>query len=236
MMNQKRSFFQRFKKTIIAGVIFLLLMLAFANWLGFRHVPEHVRELYSMITSLFNRHDRTENLSEAQKAALNTADTVITDVALPAPMEPVDTVFLAAQIKQGGYVPPSYKEDLERIRKTDFSKLQKATDKPTDQEVEQALVRRYGEELINLIRPRQAHIRAGQCYNAPLQQTPNHHQEIARVTCMVSAFNNKNENIGNIQQPLGIVYDFVKLESDPNTWYVTDYSQTIPFDYKLNKR
>lgn len=236
MPNKKQSFFQRFKKTIIGSVIFLLLMLAFANWLGFQHVPMHVRDLYYAITGLFHRDHSMDNLNEAQKAALKASDTVVTDVALPAPSEPVDTVFLAARIKSGDYTPPSYKEDLERTRKTDFSKLQKASDKPTDQEAEQALVRHYGDELINLLRPRKAHIRAGQCYNAPLQSGANHQKETARVTCMVSAFNSKNENIGNIEQPLGIIYDFVKLDGDPDTWYVTDFSQTIPYDYKLNKR
>lgn len=235
MPNGKISFFKRFRKTIIGCIIFLLLMLAFANWLGFRHVPEHVRDLYYTVTGLFHRDDSMDNLNEAQKAALKSSGAVVTDVALPAPSEPVDTVYLAARIKSGDYTPPSYKEDLERTRKIDFSVLKKAADKPTDEEVEQALVRHYGEELINLLRPRNAHIRAGQCYNATLQSGTDHNKEVARVTCMVSAFNSKNENIGNIEQPLGIIYDFVKLENDPDTWYVTDFSQTIPYDYKLNK-
>lgn len=236
MPNEKRSFFQRFRKTIIGSIIFLLLMLAFANWLGFQHVPMHVRDLYYTITGLFHRDHSIDNLNDAQKAALKASDTMVTDVAMPAPIEPVDTVYVAAQIKEGGYISPEYKEDFERVRKIDFSKLHKATNKPTDREVEQALVRNYGEELINLLRPRRAHIRAGQCYNAPLQLRTDHDKEVARVTCMVSAFNNKEENIGNIQQPLGIIYDFVKFENSPNTWYVTDFSQTIPYDYKLNKR
>jgi hypothetical protein len=231
MTKEKKTFFQRFKKTIIGTAIFLLLLLAFCNWLGFKHVPEHIQELYYSINGLFNREDPMAHLTKEQKAALeaSASDTVRTETALPAAMEPTDTLFLKAQIKAGGYVPPSYKEELEQVRKIDFTKLEKATDKPTDEEVEQALVRHYGDELINLLRPRQAHIKAGQCYNAPLQPRTDKNKEIARVTCMVSAFNNKNENLGNISRPLDIVYDFIKLDGDSNTWYVTDFSQTISF-------
>ncbi|WP_165499686.1 hypothetical protein [Pedobacter frigidisoli] len=52
---------------------------------------------------------------------------------------------------------------------------------------------------------------------------------------MVSAFNKERGNLGNIQAPLGVIYDFVKYQSDPNTWHLADFSQSIPYDYKLNK-
>ena len=80
-----------------------------------------------------------------------------------------------------------------------------------------------------------AHIVIGKCYMAPLQSSEKNGQEIARVTAMISGFNKKDGNLGNIQRPLYIVYDFVKFESDPTTWYLTDFSQTIPYDYFLNK-
>jgi uncharacterized membrane protein len=53
MTPDKKSFFQRFKKSIISVVVFIMLMLAFADWLGFKHVPEHVHRAFFIFAVLF---------------------------------------------------------------------------------------------------------------------------------------------------------------------------------------
>lgn len=229
-MNGNLSFFKRFKKTIIAGLLFLILLLAFANWLGFQHIPMHMRDLYYAVTGLFRSSDPETETAAAAAASLS--DTTV--VAGPSILSPMDTVMWADQQKRGEYMPPGVADELEQIRKTDFSKLQVAKDTPTDQDVQEALLSRYREEMANLLRSHNAHIRVGKCFDAPLKKRSDGHKETARVTCMVSAFNDKNENLGNISLPLDIVYDFVQLDGE-ELWYVTDFSQTIPYDYQLNK-
>ncbi|WP_435522210.1 hypothetical protein [Chryseobacterium indoltheticum] len=51
--------------------------------------------------------------------------------------------------------------------------------------------------------------------------------ELVRVTAMVSAFNKERGNLGNIQMPLDVIYDFVQYKSEPNVWYVFDFSRTF---------
>jgi len=233
MINQK-PFFKRFKKTIIGSALFLVFLLLFANWLGFQHVPRHIRDLYYAIESVVNPHDALAEYKAAHPGEPEPAVESVT-VRKPAPISPLDTVYWAKEVKTDNYIPDGIKEELAMIRKTDFSKLKIAEDRPGDTDAQQALVRQYGEEMIKLLADHQAYIRVGKCYQAPLKVRSDGHKEIARVTCMVSAFNDKDGNLGNIQLPLDVIYDFIKVDDDPYTWYVTDFSQTIPYDYALNK-
>lgn len=230
MSTNKRSFWQRFKKLIIGFTVFLLLMVAFAAWLGFNKVPGHLRRLWS-----FFEHGTFRNVEDDPAYGAGNTTTVAVDEALPAPMEPIDTIYWKRVAKEGGYVPDGVKQDMDALKKIDFSKLVSAPDGPTSAQAQEALVRRLGSELINLLKDHDAHIRVGKCYTAALDPNAKN-KELTRVTAMVCAFDSKNNNLMNISQPLGIVYDFVKYEADPDTWYVTDFSQTIPYDYKLNKK
>lgn len=226
----KESFLKRYKKTVISFGVVVALFLGLGYYLGFQHIPHHVKELWQMIAGNTNNEEQP-----AMDASIATEGTT-TEVASRAPEFPLDTLMWVNSIKNGDYIPDGVKEELAAIRKTDFSKMSVAIDKPSDFEIKQAIVQRFGEEAINLLKQNDASLKGGKAYNAPLQNSEKNGQEIARVTMMVTAFNSKNDNLMNIQEPLLPVYDFVKFESDPNTWYVTDISQTIPFDYKLNKR
>jgi hypothetical protein len=226
-MKEKKPFFKRFKKTIVALLIFGVMLLLFANWLGFKHIPNHVAVLWSGVKEFkFNRQPDTNRYAPVYEAE-------VTEVA-SAPMVPFDTVFWIDQVKKREFIPENVKEDLEVARKMDFSKLSIAKDAPSDEDIQQALIHRYGQKMTQLLENNDAHLKVGKCYQADLQPS-NKYKEQARVTCMVCAFDSKNRNLGNISMPLYIVYDFVKYEEDPHTWYVTDFSQSIPYDYKLNK-
>lgn len=223
-------FFKRYKKTVISFGVIVALFLGLGYYLGFQHIPYHVKELWQIIAGNTNKEEQP-----AMDASIATEGTT-TEVASGAPEFPLDTLMWVNSIKNGDYIPDGVKEELAAIRKTDFSKMSVAADKPNDLEIKQAIVQRFGEEAINLLKQNDATLKGGKAFNAPLQNSEKNGQEIARVTMMVTAFNSKNDNLMNIQEPLLPAYDFVKFESDPDTWYVTDISQTIPFDYKLNKR
>ena len=60
-----------------------------------------------------------------------------------------------------------------------------------------------------------------------MEINPNSHQPTGSTSL--------SSTLGNIQRPLDVIYDFVKFQSDPETWYITDFSQNIPYDNKLNK-
>ena len=155
----------------------------------------------------------------------------MSDRATPAPSVMLDTKAWKKQIERGDFVPDQVKEAYERALAFDASTLQVARDKPTNKEAQQAIVRYYEDEVVDLLKENHAHIRIGKAYNAPLQSD----DEIARVTAMVCAFDAKGHNLGNIQAPLDIAYDFVKYTSEPEVWYVSDLSQDIPYDYELNR-
>ena len=113
-------------------------------------------------------------------------------------------------------------------------KLIVATEKPSDIEAQLAIIRHSQGEIIKLLAENDAQIRIGKCYEADLQKVEEGNPEVARVTAMVCAFNSNNEYLGNIEYPLYPKYDFVKFSGDSD-WYITDYSQSIPYDYELNK-
>jgi len=215
--------------TIICSCI-LLVILGFLHFvIGWRHIPHHIRDLKDEYLSA------SPNDDNGMPAVGASVDTVSVDYASPAITEPMDTLMWGRLIREGEFAPDGVKEQYAYIKSYDFSALKPAEDNPTDEQAQHAIVRRYKQEVVNLLKTNDAHIRIGRCYQAPVQKTGDDDAEIARVTAMVSAFNSNGENLGNIQMPLGIVYDFVKFSSDPNTWYITDFSQTIPYDYELNK-
>jgi hypothetical protein len=218
------SFYKRFRKSIIALLVFVLLFLAAGFYLGFRHIPMHIADLWNSITSSSSHSNEAAHADTLQNTQPDSVS------ATPAITAPLDTTVWINAIKRGDYIPPTVMEELAMARKMDFSKLVVAINKPFDEQAEQALMERYGKEVINLLKGKNAHVKVGQCYEGVLQQN-----ETARVSCMVSCFNENGDNLGNIQLPLITAYDFVTYQDNPNVWYVTDMSQNIPFDYQLNK-
>jgi hypothetical protein len=229
-----------FKYTAIAVSGFSLMVLGLCYYLGFQHVPRHIDDLMTNLSVESVKNNAAYYLntsSDAENlAATDVTEVVSVDVALAAPELPTDTVMLEARIKAGDS--PFLEEDkaeLARVKNIDFSKLTVASNRPNDKDVQQSLIQHYEEELINLLKEHDAHLKVGKCFDAPIQN-----DETARVTCMVSGFNSKGDNLGNISRPLTTAYDFVQFKNtaniaDPEEWYVTDFSQEIPFDYELNK-
>lgn len=210
-------------------LVALLLLIHFV--LGWSHVPEH---LSSLRTWLFPDSGESANVAEETASAATADMDSITDV-VAAPEVLSDTVMWKAAIERGDYVPDIVKESYERARKFDYSKLQVATEQPTSKQAQDAILSYYKEQVGKLLEDNNAYIRIGKAYNAPLQQDNTNGGEVARVTAMICAFNKQGDNLGNIQMPLDIAYDFVQYASDPGTWYLADLSQTIPYDYLLNK-
>jgi hypothetical protein len=223
-INRQKS--SSLKKALIFLGVFSLIIFLFVKYIiGFQHVGHHLESLQSVLFSNLDTSD----------AAEETPITSITDVAQESVESPIDTLMWVNAIKNKEYIPESVLEEIKRYKKRDFSKLVVAEDAPTDKEAEEAIVHHFKNEVVSLLQRENAHIKIGTCYAAPIQNTNNGDKEIARVTAMVSAFSASRGNLGNIQRPLDVIYDFVKFQSDPKTWYITDFSQNIPYDYKLNK-
>lgn len=208
---------------ILLGLFTVSIFLFLKFYIGFEQVEIHWRDLQSVL------FDNQNTSSEAVKVAIAGTDIVVQE----AIESPTDLRRWASWSEKD--IPKEVKEEIERYKKRDFSKLIVSEEAPTDKEAEEAIVNHYKDEVVGLLQKENAHIKVGTCYKAPLQQTNDGNMEIARVTVMVSAFNKTRGNLGNIQLPLNVIYDFVKFESDPTTWYLTDFSQNIPFDIKLNK-
>jgi hypothetical protein len=232
-MNNKESFFERNRKAIVIIGFIVTSLGWFVYALGPEHIPHHVETLlHDIRTFSFSRF----NTDNAEVDTVSAGTEVVMDASNSETLEsPMDTAMWLANLKEGNYVPGDVMEELERVRHRDFSSLIVAQDFPTSEQAQAAILYRYNNEVNDLLIQYKAHIRIGKCFSAPLQAATENGNEIARVTAMVSAFNDQNENLGNIQSPLYIIYDFVKFEADPATWYITDFSQNIPYDYKLNK-
>ncbi|PBI91586.1 hypothetical protein BSF41_11880 [Flavobacterium sp. ACN2] len=230
-MNKKETFFKRHKNKLTVFCVFSVCIFCFANYIGFKHIPGHIHDLWRDIVYKFTTEERDNDQiipkDNDKHSFKNSPDTI---VVLQPPKYPLDSLLYI----HDGEVEDDFKEELEELRKVDFSKLKVAEDFPTDTECQYAIVRHYGAPVIKLLKKYEASLKIGKCYVAPLLNTDPDRVEIARVTCMVSGFNRKNENLSNIEMPLRIAYDFVRYSFDPENWYVENLSQRIPFDYELN--
>lgn len=215
----------------VIGILFLILILG----LGIaEYVYRNEKEtpLYKIQQYLtYSKEDWANYENNKRILASSPAESSMTDVVTPAPESPIDTLMWENAIKNKDYIPDEVLAEIKRYKARDFSKLILAENKPSNGEAQNAIVSHYKNEVSKLLDEYKAHIQIGTAYNAPLQSG----EELVRVTAMVSAFNKERGNLGNIQMPLNVIYDFVQYKSEPNIWHVSDFSQNIPYDYKLNK-
>jgi hypothetical protein len=228
-ITRKKSSVGKIFKVI--GILFLILILG----LGIaEYVYRNEKEtpLYKIQQYLtYSKEDWANYENNKRILASSPAELSMTDVATPAPESPIDTLMWENAIKNKDYIPDEVLAEIKRYKARDFSKLILAENKPTSEEAQNAIISHYKNEVSKLLDENKAHIQIGTAYNAPLQSG----EELVRVTAMVSAFNKERGNLGNIQMPLNVIYDFVQYKSEPNVWHVSDFSQNIPYDYKLNK-
>lgn len=226
-INEPTPLFSSKNIVVFLGVMSVAVFCFLYFYIGFSHIPHHLENL---------KNNGFPDISFSSDDDNVVPEAVYVDsVVVASIMPPLDTLIWYNDKDNNSYIPADVLEEYEAYSKIDFTKLVVATDAPSNNEAQSAIIRRYENEVEVLLNEYKAHIVIGKCYVAPLQTSDQNNQEIARVTAMVSAFNKKNGNLGNIQRPLSVIYDFVKFESEPNTWYVSDYSQTIPYDYVLNK-
>ncbi|MFD2910103.1 hypothetical protein ACFSX9_15340 [Flavobacterium ardleyense] len=227
---RKPSFIAKSRKVIVLFAILILSGFLFLKYfIGFSHVEHHFDHFVA--NSGFSFSSSTNEVLDAEMA-----QDVATDVALSAPTSPLDIEMWNHSIKTGQYIPEDVLVEIQEYKNRDFSKLVLAIDSPTDKEAQEAIINNYEEDVASLLQQYDANFKIGVCYKAPLQKNGQSGQvEIARVTAMVSAFNKERGNLGNIQYPLDVAYDFVKYQDAPNTWCVSQLSQHIPYDYILNK-
>lgn len=226
---KKKSTVRRIFKIIGFGFLVLILGLGISEYV-YRNETE--TPLYKIQQYLTYSKEDWENYEHNKKILASfPAESSNVDIASSAPESPIDTLMWASAIKNKDYIPDEVLAEIKRYKARDFSKLIVAETKPTDEEAQNAIIRNYKNEVTKLLDEYKAHIQIGTAYNAPLQSQ----DELVRVTAMVSAFNKERGNLGNIQMPLDVIYDFVQYKSELDVWYLADFSQNIPYDYKLNK-
>lgn len=215
----------------VIGLLFLvaILGLGIAEYVYRNEKETPLYKIQQYLT--YSKEDWANYENNKRMLASSPAESSMTDVATAAPESPIDTLMWENAIKNKDYIPDEVLAEIKRYKARDFSKLILAENKPTSEEVQNAIIAHYKNEVIKLLDEYKAHIQIGTAYNAQLQSG----DELVRVTAMVSAFNKERGNLGNIQMPLDVIYDFVQYKSEPNVWYVSDFSQNIPYDYKLNK-
>ncbi|MCX8526018.1 hypothetical protein OF897_19055 [Chryseobacterium formosus] len=226
---KKKSTVRKIFKIVGFGFLVLILGLGISEYV-YRNETE--TPLYKIQQYLTYSKEDWENYENNKKILASfPAESSNVDIATPAPESPIDTLMWTSAIKNKDYIPDEVLAEIKRYKARDFSKLIVAETKPTDEEAQNAIIRNYKNEVTKLLDEYKAHIQIGTAYNAPLQSQ----DELVRVTAMVSAFNKERGNLGNIQMPLDVIYDFVQYKSEPDVWYLADFSQNIPYDYKLNK-
>ncbi|MGD1319864.1 hypothetical protein [Chryseobacterium sp. 2R14A] len=227
--TRKKSTVRKILK--ITGFVFLVLIfgLGIAEYIYRNETETPLYKIQQYLT--YSKEDWENYENNKRILASLSADSDITDVASPAPESPIDTLRWEDAIKNKDFIPNEVLAEIKRYKARDFSKLISAEKKPTDEQAQNAIVQHYKNEVTRLLDEYNAHIRIGKAYNAPLQSQ----DELVRVTAMVSAFNKERGNLGNIQMPLDVIYDFVQYKSEPEVWYLSDFSQNIPYDYELNK-
>ncbi|MBD3906598.1 hypothetical protein NAL32_20460 [Chryseobacterium sp. Ch-15] len=215
----------------VIGFLFLvaILGLGIAEYVYRNEKETPLYKIQQYVT--YSKEDWTNYENNKRILASTPVESNITEVATAAPESPIDTLMWENAIKNKDYIPDEVLAEIKRYKARDFSKLILAENKPTSEEAQNAIIAHYKNEVTKLLDEYKAHIQIGTAYNAPLQSQ----DELVRVTAMVSAFNKERGNLGNIQMPLDVIYDFVQYKSEPNVWYVSDFSQNIPYDYKLNK-
>ncbi|WP_404986981.1 hypothetical protein ACI513_08645 [Chryseobacterium sp. M5] len=226
---RKKSTARKIFKIIGFGFLVLILGLGITEYIYRNEKETPLYKIQQYLT--YNKEDWENYENNKRMLASSPAESSIIDIASPAPESPIDTLMWENAIKNKDYIPDEVLAEIKRYKARDFSKLILAENKPTSEEAQNAIISHYKNEVSQLLDEYKAHIQIGTAYNAPLQSQ----DELVRVTAMVSAFNKERGNLGNIQMPLDVIYDFVQYKSEPNVWYVSDFSQNIPYDYKLNK-
>lgn len=225
----KKSAARKIVKIIGVLFLFLILGLGIAEYVYRNEKETPLYRIQQYFT--YSKEDWANYENNKRILASFPVDSNITDVASAAPESPIDTLMWENAIRNKDFIPDEVLAEVRRYKARDFSKLIVAENKSSDEEAQNAIITHYKNEVSKLLDEYKAHIQIGTAYNAPLQSQ----DELVRVTAMVSAFNKERGNLGNIQMPLDVIYDFVQYKSEPNVWYVSDFSQNIPYDYKLNK-
>ncbi|RZL51252.1 MAG: hypothetical protein EOP00_00095 [Pedobacter sp.] len=157
------------KKVLKIVGLFFLLLIVVAGVTEYIYRNEMETPLYKVQQYLtYSKEDWANYENNKRLMAESANDTTNVDYATSAPQSPIDTTMWENAIKNKDYIPENVMEEITNYKKRDFSKLQVAEDKPTDEEAQEAIVRNYQNEVASLLKQYKAHIKIGVCYAAPL--------------------------------------------------------------------
>ncbi|KPH12453.1 hypothetical protein [Chryseobacterium sp. ERMR1:04] len=219
MMNTKKIF----KWTgIIFGLILLFLIASNFIWLN-----ERENLLYKMQQYVTYSKEDWKNYETNEKYLENTP----TEVAQTSVASAAVTDFHPYNI--GFFTGNEKTEELKRIKDAHFEKLIPAKNKPSDEDVQAALIRLTQGRLTDVIINQKLNIKVGQCY-----ENPNTEGNYNCVSCMILLYNRDKKDWQEAPDGdnfLDNSYDFYQ-PSEGDIWEAKNLSIMIPYDYELIKK
>lgn len=217
----KRRFFKIAGLSLLSIIIFLVIS-------NFIEVKKNENLLYKIQQYLTYDREDWENYEQNQKlfaensAIASSTDTV--DVASSADFYSYDTTRMTDVVKR---------EELQLIKKANFDQLKKATNPPTDNDAQAALIRFTQGRLTDVIINQKLDIKIGKCF-----ENKNTEGNLRCVSCMIMLYNRDKktwQEAPDGENFMQNAYDFYQA-SENDIWDAKDLSMRIPYDYEFFRK
>lgn len=209
----------------IAG-LFLLFIIVFLAVSNFIEVKKNENLLYKIQQYVSYSKEDWENYEHSQKLMaenpFSVSDTV--DVVSNEDFYSYDTTRLTDAVKR---------EELRLIKQANFDQLKKASNPPSDNDAQAALIRFTQGRLTDIIINQKLDIKIGKCY-----ENKNTEGNFRCVSCMVMLYNRDTktwQEAPNGENFMQNAYDFYQA-SENDIWDAKDLSMRIPFDYEFFRK
>lgn len=217
----KRRFFKIAGLSLLSIIIFLVIS-------NFIEVKKNENLLYKIQQYLTYDREDWENYEQNQKLfAENSAissSTNTVDVASSADFYSYDTTRMTDVVKR---------EELQLIKKANFDQLKKATNPPTDNDAQAALIRFTQGRLMDVIINQKLDIKIGKCF-----ENKNTEGNFRCVSCMIMLYNRDKktwQEAPDGENFMQNAYDFYQA-SENDIWDAKDLSMRIPYDYEFFRK
>lgn len=217
----KRSIFK------IAGIslLFIIAFLAISNFIEVKKNETLLYKIQQYVTYSkedWKNYDQNQKILEENPTIVST--TSVEDAATNDNFYPFDTTRLAEDMK---------KEELNLVKKANLAELKKATNPPTDEKVQAALIRFTNGRLTDVIINQKLNIKVGQCY-----ENKNTEGNFRCVSCMIMLYNRNTktwQEAPDGENFMQSAYDFYQA-SENDIWDAKDLSMRIPYDYEFFRK
>lgn len=206
--------------------LFLLFIIVFLAVSNFIEVKKNENLLYKIQQYATYSKEDWENYERNQKLMAenpsSVSDTV--DVVSNEDFYSYDTTRLTDAVKR---------EELRLIKQVNFDQLKKASNPPSDNDAQSALIRFTQGRLTDVITNQKLDIKIAKCY-----ENKNTEGNLRCVSCMVMLYNRETktwQEAPNGENFMQNAYDFYQA-SENDIWEAKDLSMRIPYDYEFFKK